>query len=402
MSTRSRAVVRIVATILGLGIGLAWWASAFGDEQTISLAELGLFVLAAAVTELLPMRQPGGGAVPTSVAVIGAAAILGLPPAVVALIAGAGWFLAWAVTRREALDIRPFVLRAVGGWTLAGVAAIGAEVAPWRWTGDVPIGLTAAELQVGAAAAVTIAVVLGMPALEAIAGVEGRWQFVLRRIAEAVHATWLVSVAAASTAVLGALVHPVLGAWTLPTMLIPLFAARIGLDRFATASRAYDQTIRAMSRLPEELGVVDANHGVRVGELCRDVGLELGLDAKRMADLERAAYLHELGRIKLEPDAPVTREEFATAGAAVIHETAQLDRVARIVAAHGAPAAAVDDDVRLPARIVAACCELDRYAPDLASAGQRDEVVVRLVRDIGDLDVVRALTRVLDRRDGRR
>ncbi len=402
MTPRSRSVVRVVAGALGLALGLSWWWSDFGTGQTVSVVELGLFVLAAAVTEMLPMRQPGGRVVPTSVAVIGAAAIIGLPPVVVALIAAAGWFLAWIVSRSDVLDLRTFVLRAVGGWSLAGLAVLGAALVPLRWTGDVETELIAAELHVGAAAFVAVALVLGMPALEAVAGAEGRWRFVLRRIAESVHATWLVGIAVASTAVLGALVHPVLEHWTLPTMLVPLFAARIGLDRFTAASRAYDQTIRAMSRLPEQLGTVAADHGVRVGELARDVGLEFGLDAGRLADLERAAYLHELGRIQLEPDASVTREEFATAGAAVIYETAQLDRVARIVEAHGAPAARRDDEVGLLARIVAACCEVDRYAPDLAISGQRDEVVVRLVREVGDLDVVSALTRVLDRRAGRR
>jgi hypothetical protein len=50
------------------------------------------------------------------------------------------------------------------------------------------------------------------------------------------------------------------------------------------------------------------------------------------------------------------------------------------------------------ARIVAACCELDRYAPDLSDAGQRKEVTVRLVRDIDDLAVVQALIDIVDRR----
>ena len=402
MTARSGAFVRATVAVLGVGLGLVWWTSAFGDDATLGLVELALFVLAAAITELLPMRQPGGRVVPTSIAVIGAAAVLGLTPSVVAGVAALGWLIAWLVSRPETLDVREVAMRAIGGWALAGVAAVGAELLPYRWVGDAPFGLVAAELQVGAAMAVSLAIVIGLPTLDALTRQEGRWRFVLRRIVESISVTWLVGVAVASTTVLGALVHPVLGEWTLPTMLIPLFAARVGLDRFASASKAYEQTIRAMSRLPEQLGTVAADHGVRVGEMARDVGLELGLDAATLADLERAAYLHELGRIKLEPDAPVTRREFATAGAAVIHETASLDRVARIVEAHGVPELQADDDVALPARIVAACCEVDRYAPDLAVEGQRHEVTVRLVREIGDLDVVSALTRVLDRRHAAR
>lgn len=203
----------------------------------------------------------------------------------------------------------------------------------------------------------------------------------------------------ASTAVLGAMVHPVLGQWTLPTMLIPLFAARVGLDRLALGRRAYDQTIRAMSRLPEQLGTVTSDHGVRVGRLAGEVALEPGLDAGSIADVIRAAHLHELGRIKLERDAPAARRELAVAGAAVIREVAALDRVAGIVELHGdlSRSSPGDAELVLPARIVAACCELDRYAPDPTEPGQRDEVAVRLVREVGDLDVVAALTRIVDR-----
>jgi hypothetical protein len=52
--------------------------------------------------------------------------------------------------------------------------------------------------------------------------------------------------------------------------------------------------------------------------------------------------------------------------------------------------------VGLPARIVVACCELDRYAPDPDEPGQRQEALVRLVRETGDLEVVAALNRVVE------
>jgi hypothetical protein len=106
-----------------------------------------------------------------------------------------------------------------------------------------------------------------------------------------------------------------------------------------------------------------------------------------------------VGRFILARDAPVGQPEGARAGAIVIHEASSLERVARVGEAHGDLRSEVAQDPRvgLSARIVAACCEIDRYAP--AAEDQRHEVVVRLVREVGDLDVVRALTRVLDRRE---
>ncbi|MFA9430102.1 hypothetical protein [Egicoccus sp. AB-alg2] len=400
MRTQDRLGFALLATMGAAGLGGLWWM--LPPESTTATGALTvlLFAVAAGIAELRPMRHRRGEPVPAAVAVIGAAATLGMSPVAVASIAGLSWVTARLIDRdlRQPLGLPSRIL---AGWALSGISALGAAVMPGRFVGHVSNGLLAAELSLGSAALVAFSIIVAIPAVGAIADLEGRWRYAGRRMREAIAATWLISLAVASTAILGALVHPVLRHWTLPTMLIPLLAARIGLDRYAVASRAYDQTIRAMSRLPEQLDSVDRDHGVRVAQLAHDVGLELGLDAGTLADLEHAAHLHELGRVAIErDDTPVDgRRDLARAGASVIAEaTSSLDRVARIVAAHGEPAQPHDDDVRVPARIVAACCEVDRYAPNPAQAGQRDELLVRLVREIGDLEVVAALARALDGR----
>jgi hypothetical protein len=416
-------VFRAVGLGLGVLLGLAWFVlepGAWGFDRLLFLDVL-VFVAAAAVTELLPIRQPGVRGVPASLAIIGAAAILGAPPVTIAGVAAGGWLLS-QIVREGAAEPGPWFARLVGAWALGGLAAIGSALLPARWVGEmVGDGGAVVQLDIGPALAVGLALIVGLPAVEAAIEADGRWQYLPRRALEAIRANFLVGAAVASTAVLGALVYPALGPWTLPTMLIPLLAARVGLDRYDVASRAYDQTIRAMSRLPEQFGSVQGEHGVRVGQLAREVALELGLDAATIESVERAGYLHELGRIQFERDASLTQRDLALAGAGVIRgatdergqgrrsrpsrEDRALDRVADIVAAHGevaaTPLAAVKDrtTVDLPARIVAACCEVDRYAPDLRDHGQRQEVTVRLVRDVGDLDVVAALTRVLTRAD---
>jgi ribulose kinase len=160
-----------------------------------------------------------------------------------------------------------------------------------------------------------------------------------------------------------------------------------------------------MSRLPEYLvtgphATITDDHGVRVGELTREVAHELGLSERDTIDVVRAAHMHELGRLKLEAGESATQRELAAAGGAAVRMVSgQLERVAQIVEAHGdlTSPAAQREDLRRQVRIVAACCEIDRYAPDPIEPGQLDEVVVRLVRDVGDLEVVSALTRVLNR-----
>ena len=400
MSLRVRPT-SLLAVPLGLLLGGAWWWLDGVGRLTLQLSvvDLLLFAAAAAVMELLPVRLSDGRAVPTSLAVIGAAALLGASPPMVALIAVVGYASAFLAPGAR-MDLTEVAGRALGGWVLPGVAAIGAALGPPTWVGEVELG-AAASLNLGAAVALALAVLVGLPVAAVVAAPGGSWQRGWRRVGEAIYRKRLVGAAIATTVALGALVHPVLGAWTLPTMLLPLAAARAGLDRLALGQRAYEQTIRAMSRLPEQLGTVDAGHGVRVAELAREVALELGLDATSVAETVRAAHLHELGRIKLEREVPAPPRELALAGAQVLREVGDLDRVADIVEAQAQPMDRDCGDVGLPARIVVACCEVDSYAPDPASPGtpgQRHETTVRLVRGVGDLEVVTAVTRVLDRR----
>ena len=392
---------RMLLGVVAATVGGSWWLVS-GIDQQIGPIQLVWFLIAAIATERLVIRQPGGQTVPTSLAVLGTAAILGASPLMVATIAASAW-LVGRLVGREPLEVSGIANRIAGAWALTGFASLGVLALPMVWEGsgsDVP-----ASLPVGAAIAVGVAIVVGLPAGEVFVRTGGRWHVPLRRTREAFMATRLVGPAVAATAGLGALVHPVLGAWTLPTMLIPLLAARVGLERLFVADRAYEQTIRAMSRLPEQMvagpqGSISDDHGVRVGELAEEVAHELGLSEQDTIDVVRAAHMHELGRLKLEAGEPVTRRQLAAAGGqAVRMVSARLERVAQIVEAHGdlTGSVAQSDDLRQQVRIVAACCEIDRYAPDPIEPAQLDEVVVRLVRDVGDLEVVSALTRVLRR-----
>jgi hypothetical protein len=402
MMPLSAPLLRSVLALGAVGLGALWWVVG-GIGPGLTPLDVLWFALAAAAVERLSIRQPGGMPVSAALAVIGAAVILGASPAAVTGMAALAWFVGH-LAGRETFDPWDLLGRVLGTWALTGLAGIGNAVLPLVWEGG---NLeAAAALPVGAAVAVGLGIIVGLPASQALAQAVGRPRFAIRRIGEAVVATQLVGPAVAATAVLGALVHPVLGVWALPTMLIPLLAARVGLQRLFVADRAYEQTIRAMSRLPERfddgpLGPVPHEHGVRVGELAREVALELGLSERHVTDVVRAAHLHEMGHIDVDDETAPSKKDLAHAGGRVVRQVSgQLERVAAIVEAHGdlSGPSAQTDEIGLPARIVAACCELDRYSPDPIAPGQRDEVVVRLVRDVGDLSVVSALIQVLDRR----
>lgn len=384
---------RLVPLLLGLGVGAVAWRSGVGPVDPVAAYQLVLIVFAIAVTDLLPIQPPRGRPVPTSAAVIATGALMGIAAPLLAALTAVGWMLA-RLTGRRAETLPSLIVAVTTAWLLGGLAAYGRTFGS-RWEGAPGSDVALHPVAAGLVLTVLIAV---LPALQ-VAVLGELTRFPGRRIADEIQATWSADLAIASTAVMGALVNRPLGVWTLPSMLVPLLAARIGLDRFAGVTTAYDQTIRAMSRLPEQLGTVGPEHGVRVGSLARKVALELGLDAASALEIEQAAYLHELGHIRLEPEDEPTRAELAQAGARVIASAGDLDRVAAIVAAHGDPKAlrAATRDVARAARVVAACCEVDRYAPDLTDTGQRQEVTVRLVRGVDDLDIVQALLAVLDR-----
>ncbi len=394
-SIAQRLLLLVPATVVGGSVGALWWLLDEVPRAELSLLHYVLFVVATTVTELLPMRQPGGRPVPTSMAIVATLALLGASPVALVAVGATGWLLA-RVVERQGIHPGPFAMRVVGSWSLAGVVAVGATLGV-GWTGTTTHEGAVASIDLGAGFAVVLAIMVGSPLVQVMSLQATRMSHLPRRVVEAVGHSWMGGAAVSSTALLGGLVYDVLGAWTLPTMLIPLLAARMGMDRFAVASRAYDQTIRAMSRLPEQLGAVDAEHGVRVGRLAHQVGLDLGLDADTLTVLEHASHLHELGRIRHDdPDAHVSRPQLARGGASIIRETDSLSRVADVIEAHGEPHAA-SGEVALPARVVAACCQVDRYGPVPGDEGQRQEMLVRLVRDIGDLEVVASLSRVLDR-----
>lgn len=388
-AARLRAA-QVATPLAAVALGTAGWWVGRDVVVELSVTSLVLLLVAVALTELLPIRTPRGRPVPTSTAVIATGALLGVGPPMLALVTALGWSAARLVDRRPGA-LPDLAIRVAMAWVLAGLSAAGRTLGPvWEGGGQL-------SLHLAAAAVVVTVLLLVPPVLEVLArgGAARRGA----RIREEIRATWLADLAIAAVAVLGALVHEDLGVWTLPSVLVPLLAARIGLERFAAITLAYDQTIRAMSRLPEQLGTVPPEHGVRVARLALAAAEELGLDVDARVDLERAAHLHELGHIRLEPSDEPTRTDLARAGAKVVASAGDLDRVAAIIATHGDPEARRDapPEVAMPARLVAAACEIERYAPDPRDRGQTQEVTVRLVREVDDLAVVQAVLTVLRR-----
>lgn len=397
--TRAQARQRLQAVLLltlGAGlIGSAWWVV---GPQAAGAGSVALFAFASALAELLPFEKARGRAVPMSVAVIGAFALLGHSPVELALVAGIGWTLEGVLRWIRGQRVRwvEGVSRVAGAWALGGLTALGLAITP--------VQIPGIQLAALPALFIVAAIMVGLPLWEAVESTARAGVPITPVFVGLVEAGWGGTTALSASAILGALVHPVLGAGTVPMIVLPLLAARVGLAKHALVSRTYDETVRAMSRLPEELGTVDRGHGVRVGELAVAIGRDLGMRQRDVEAVERAAHLHEVGRVRLEDRNPSERE-LALAGAGVVAEAGSLEDVAELIAHHRdpyrLPHRGDDPSVSIGSRIVRTVCDYDRVVHDGSGQPRPWDGLEHLNLGMAydhDPEIIQALTRVLTRR----
>ena len=349
---------RFLATILLSGIiavGIYGWYLQPTPLYDLGRLDVLVLTIAVALGDRLLLPRGLGRSTALSVAVIASLALLGQPPVVVIVMAVGAWLLeSWQAFRQEhRVRLGQLGSLTVLAWGLSGITLVVSHHVPT----DVQIG----ESALGAVpvAVVWILLLVASPAVETI-------EVLLRadgsrhmRYADLLRSGLTANTVVAATATLGALAYPELGAPTVLLMALPLLAAKLGFDRNDQTRRNYNQTLRAMSRLPEQLGAVDPGHGVRCGDVAARAAMELGHGVEMVADIERAAQLHELGRIRTEHGLDLTPEEVASGGAEIVHEAGDLERVARLIAAHRGPVEIGDDVSWVGGAIVRLACDLD-------------------------------------------
>jgi len=296
---------------------------------TMDLGSL-LFLLGFTVLgEFVGLRRPDGAESRLSVAGLVALVTLGFPGHIVIL--GALGAVALHHGRRWASDATgPDTDGGIGRVALAGtLSGVAALTAALPLPGSLAVGTSGGRwlVPILTVAALLVVTVVADPLLRSFN------QRATTPVSIQLHASWQADAVVAASGLLIALAYPVLGWAALFVVALPLLAAKVGLDRHAEIRLAYRQTLRAMSRLPEELGAVAAGHGVRTGELAKLAAQRLGLDPTTQQNLEYAAELHELGAIHAESAAHQGPELLGRAGADVIDEAgAQLAPVAALVA----------------------------------------------------------------------
>lgn len=325
---------------------------------------------------------------PSSLAVapgLGLALLTGDPAfVIVAFAAGTG--LAGLLRRRNGSN------PAVGAHLLAVSAAavvyaIGAPLDPTQLGSSAGAAAHLAPIATALAIATLAAVDIGI-----------RSQREDQRVRTVARALLPFHLAAASAAGLFALAEPVLGAPAYALFLAPLMATHHAFEQLSSVRRTFQQMIGALSSVPEVAGYSHPGHAARTADLARRTGRELRMSDRELDELEIAARLHDLGRLRAgTPDdvASLPVGELAASGAHVVRTTGALPRVAAILERAHEPFAN-DAAIPLGARVVRAASVFDDLTGTGSGSLSADDAMRSMWQGTGRFDpaVLDALARV--------
>lgn len=230
-------------------------------------------------------------------------------------------------------------------------------------------------------------------------------------LADEFKAVGTIGLGVISTAVSTALATRAVGALAVAIFVVPLVLLLMAVRRQAHVVDGQRQTVWALSKLTDQGGFTDPGHAARVARLAVPVGRQVGLSEPLLKDLEYAALLHDLGQLSLQRPIPggatthtsaLDQRRVATAGATLLARTAELSRVATVVAHQATPYWRLEQlgDIPMASRIVRVINAYDDLAGVSLDSATRMRALQRLRLGMGydyDPKVLRELCRVLVR-----
>ena len=399
-------VTVVLATVLLLGTD--------PPKATNTVLALALGILVAAAN-LFPLTFAHKRRVSLDSAVIFAAVLL-FDPGVAVLIAGMGCLAGDVLSSRGRARTAEIIFNASQTALQAGVGALVLMLAGWDHTDPVTDqGALRILMTVVAAFAmymVNTMLVAGMVALQSGQAPLSVW----RHSAHLIHAEQFSEFALGLLAAIVIGPHPL----TLPLLIFPAIAVYYSLERHVQLRR---QTIAAVESMADMVDIRDpytANHSRRVAEYSRVLATELGLRPEEIDLVERAARVHDLGKImvdaavltkrgKLTSDDERQLRQHPLTGAQILSRFPQFSLATSYVRHHhermdgsGYPDGLKGDDIPMGARIIAVADAFDSMSMARPYRGglSMEVVLSELARYRGsqwDEQIVDALMTLIER-----
>lgn len=420
MQARTRYMLREIATPIGLwhwlkphlpasaalsaaigGLALVWTPALSIDAAACALTLVALMALA----HLFPLQVSGAARVTLDTSVIFAAVLL-FDPVVAMLIAGGGCLVAQSVQRTPNTQRLGAIASAL---LQAGTGGAILWLGGWS-TAALRLDLSGNAFLIFTAAAAIYLVNLAVTTCR----IAMRGKFNLRQsLRQFVASCSVEDLAQFALGLLAAIVASV-NAWALPLFILPGIVVYHSVQRQITISR---QTVEAVESLADIIDLRDpytANHSRRVAALSRELATALGVAPSGIDLVERAARVHDIGKIVLDravldKEGPLDDAEWAQlrshpgVGATILGRFPEFAQATEFVRFHhervdgqGYPNAIPGEYIPLGARIIAVADALDAMTTDRPyRRGMPVEVVLAEFRrkrgTQWDADVVDAL-----------
>jgi len=167
-------------------------------------------------------------------------------------------------------------------------------------------------------------------------------------------------------------------------LVLPFWMARRTFQVYVELTEAYSSTVRSLVTAIEAKDPYTRGHSERVAEYAQAIGGHMGLPQSDVQVLERAALLHDVGKIGISLDTLVSPEELSedemrairrhpVLGADLITDVDFLHDIVDVVRCHhercdggGYPDGILGEDIPLLARILAAADSFDAMTSDRA------------------------------------
>lgn len=205
---------------------------------------------------------------------------------------------------------------------------------------------------------------------------------------------------------------PVIGWWFVPIALAPLLNIAGALQNRTRALAVAQETVTAISRLPDVAGYTRDEHGVRVADLSQRMAVAMGLPEGERNSLRQAALMHDVGLVSLNQRiksgstsllAPLDQQRIAARSAEIAAELPAHPSV--IKALHHQAHPYIDHvmyraDVPRVARILKVANAVDDYAEGVRTTDALTRALSRISMQQGyefDPEVVEAAQRVVPR-----